>query len=136
MVPRAAFPGPEGKALYPVEADGWVSTGFPASVEAGLLRVLGPRPEVVSIGGHTASLASIEALYSDVPDAMAVTAVGKEDAVLGERLLLEAVPKPGGDLTASSLAAHAEAKGASPLAQTADAAVGDRRKGNRLAGAA
>jgi acyl-CoA synthetase (AMP-forming)/AMP-acid ligase II len=136
MVPRAAFPGPEGKAVYPVEAEGWVSTGFPASVEAGVVRVLGPRPDVVSMGGHTVSLAAIEASYSDVPDAMAVTAVAKEDAVLGERLLLEAVPKPGGDLTAASMAAHAEAKGVSPLAQATDAAVGDRRKGGRLAGAA
>jgi acyl-CoA synthetase (AMP-forming)/AMP-acid ligase II len=136
MVPRAAFAGPEGKALYPVEAEGWVSTGFPASVESGVVRVLGPRPDVVSMGGHTVSLAAIEASYSDLPDAMAVTAVAKEDAVLGERLVLEAVPKPGGDLTAASLAAHAEAKGVSPLAQTADAAVGDRRRGGRLAGAA
>jgi acyl-CoA synthetase (AMP-forming)/AMP-acid ligase II len=136
MVPRAAFPGPQGSALYPVEAEGWVSTGFPASVEAGRLRVLGPRAEILSIGGHSVSLAAIEDLYSDFPDAIAVTAAGKEDAVLGERLLLEALPKPGGDLTSASLAAHAEAKGASPLAQAADAAVGDRRKGSRLAGAA
>jgi acyl-CoA synthetase (AMP-forming)/AMP-acid ligase II len=136
MVPRTAYPGPQGNAVYPVDADGWVSTGFPASVEAGLLRLMGPRADIVSIGGHSMSLAAIDALYSDVPDAVAVTAVGKDDPVLGERLLLEAVPRPGGDLTAGSLAAHAEAKGASPLAQPGEAAVGDRRKGNRLAGAA
>jgi acyl-CoA synthetase (AMP-forming)/AMP-acid ligase II len=136
MIPHAAFPGPQGNAVYPVDAEGWVSTGFPASVEAGQLRLVGPRSDILSIGGHSMSLAAIDALYSDVPDAVAVTAVAKEDPVLGERLLLEAVPRPGGDVTAGSLAAHAEAKGASPLAQPAEAAVGDRRKGSRLAGAA
>ena len=136
MVPRGAFPGVEGAALYPVDAGGWVSTGFPAAVEDAGLRVLGPRSEIVSIGGHSVSISAVEALYSEGPGVLAVTAIAAEDAVLGERLSLEVVPKPGADLSAASLAVHAESKGASPLAKSGDPAVGDRRKGSRLAGAA
>jgi hypothetical protein len=136
MVPRAAFPGPDRGAGYPLAADGWVSTGFPATAEGGHARIGGPRRDVLSIGGHTLSLAALDSLYADVPGAMAVNAMAQADAILGQRLALEAMPEAGSDLTTVSLAMHAEKKSASPLAMTADAFIGDRRKSTRLAGAA
>ncbi|MDQ0468805.1 AMP-binding protein [Labrys wisconsinensis] len=136
MVPRAAFPGSERGAAYPLATDGWVSTGFPATADGGHARIEGPRRDVLTIGGHTLSLAALDSLYSDVPGAMAVNAVARPDTLLGQRLVLEAMPEAGSELTTVSLAMHAETKSASPLAMTADAFIGDRRKSARLAGAA
>jgi acyl-CoA synthetase (AMP-forming)/AMP-acid ligase II len=136
MVPRAKFPGTERGATYPVDQDGWVATGFPARMEGGLIHIEGPRQDVVSIGGHSIALAAVDSFYADAPGAMAVNAIAAQDAILGERLAMEAMPEPGAALSAAILATHAESKGMSPLAITLDASIGDRRKRSRLAGAA
>lgn len=136
MVPRATFPVAGRDGAPPPEASDWLATGFPAMVEGGRIRVLGPRAGTVAIGGQSLSVEAVEALYADMPGAIAVSAAAADDPVLGQRLVLEAVPKPGAEISAASLGVHVEAKGASPLAASADASVGDRRKGSRLAGAA
>lgn len=136
MVPRAGLPADQRGAPYPVDEDGWVATGYPAGIDNGTIAILGSRQDVLSIGGQSMALAAIDSVYADVPGAMAVNAIATPDLVLGERLTLEAVPETGASLSASILAAHAEAKGATPLAISADPSIGDRRKRTRLVGVA
>jgi non-ribosomal peptide synthetase component E (peptide arylation enzyme) len=133
-VPRAAFPGNDKGIAYPLESDDWIATGFPARVEGAALVVTGGRRDVASIGGETLALAAVEALYSDVDAALGVTARAVADPILGERLVLEAMPAHAGALDSLSLARHAEAKGASPLASKVEARIGDRRSGRSLDG--
>jgi acyl-CoA synthetase (AMP-forming)/AMP-acid ligase II len=136
MVPRTGLPGDDRGAPYPIDRDGWVSTGYPARIDGGFLAIAGPRQDVLSVGGQSIALAAIDSVYADVPGAMAVNATATPDPVLGERLTLEAVPETGASLSASLLAAHAEAKGATPLAVSSDPSIGDRRKRVRIAGVA
>ena len=119
-----------------LNAEGWVSTGYPVSLAGGAIILEGPRRDMVSIGGHSLALASVESLYGDVPGAISVNATAVPDRILGQRLTVEAMPQPGADLSAVSLVMHAEAKAVTPLAMTADALIGDRRRNTRLAGAA
>ena len=135
-VPRAAFPGSGSGDQLPISAEGWISTAFPAALVDGRLKLEGPRRDLVSIGGQSLALAAIESIYSDVPGAISVNATATTDRILGQRLVLEAMPQPGTDLSAVSLIMHAEEKAVTPLAATADALVGDRRRNARLAGAA
>jgi non-ribosomal peptide synthetase component E (peptide arylation enzyme) len=136
MVPRAPFPGGDRGIAYPLQADGFVTTGFPARVEDGLLKIIGSRQEVISMGGHCVSISGVERLYADMQGAMVVNAVAMPDPLLGERLALAAMPEPGATLSVASLAMHAEEKGATPLAISAETEIGDRRTGSRIAGAA
>jgi acyl-CoA synthetase (AMP-forming)/AMP-acid ligase II len=135
-IPRAAFPGNDLGDKLPINGEAWVSTGYPASLDGGSIVIDGPRRDLVSIGGQSLALAAIESIYGDVPGAISVNAAAVPDRILGQRLTVEAMPQPGAELTVVSLVMHAEGKSVTPLAMTADALVGDRRRNSRLAGAA
>lgn len=135
-VPQAAFPTKEDGAGLTIAADGWVSTGFPVSLAGGQLRFEGPRNDLVMIGGHGLALGTAETIYADVPGAISVNVSAVADPILGQRLQIEAMPQPGAELSAVSLIMHAEQKAVSPLAMTAEASVGERRRRSRLSGAA
>ncbi len=128
MTPQAPFPGQGQGAPYPVDANGFVSTGYPALQAGDLITATGPREDVVTFGGESWPIAALESIYGDVAGTLSVGVKAVQDPLLGQKLMLEAVPEPGKEISEVSLVLHAEAKGVSPLAQTSDAKIGDRRK--------
>jgi non-ribosomal peptide synthetase component E (peptide arylation enzyme) len=128
MTPQAPFPGQGQGAPYPVDANGFVSSGYPALQAGDLITATGPREDVITLGGESWPIAALESIYGDVAGTLSVGVKAVPDPLLGQRLVLEAVPEPGKDVSEVSLVLHAEAKGVSPLAQTSDAKIGDRRR--------
>lgn len=137
MTPQSGFPGDDrGGSRYPIGAGDWVATGYPASLDGDLIACAGTRRDVITLGGQSIAIAQTESLYADAPGFLSVGVRGEAHPILGEMLVLEAMPEDAANVSAVTLAMHAEEKQASPLKQSAEARIGDRRRVGALAGAA
>ena len=93
---------PEATAAAVV--DGWVRTGDLASVRSdGRLALAGRAGTLISRGGTKVSPLEVEAAYTEHPSVTAALCTGVPDEVLGERIHLLVVPRPGQDPSPADL---------------------------------
>ena len=84
--------------------DGWLRTGDMARLRDGeVVELAGRAKELISRGGNKISPLEVEQAFADHPDVAAVMATGVADAILGERIHLLAVRRPGCSLTEAAL---------------------------------
>ncbi|WP_109526101.1 class I adenylate-forming enzyme family protein [Nocardia aurea] len=92
-----------------VDGDGWLHTGdvFEIAGDAGqYLRYLDRAKDVIIRGGMNIAPAEIESLLSGHPKVADVACVGYPDEVLGERVCVFAVARPGEQITLDELVGH------------------------------
>jgi acyl-CoA synthetase len=95
-------------------AQGWFLTGDLGWVdEAGFLRIVGRKKDLIIRGGHNIYPAGIEALAMRHPAIDKVAAFPVADARLGERVCLAIVPRAGAALAPVDMLAHLDAEGLS-----------------------
>lgn len=91
--------------------DGWFRTGDMARVrEDGVVELAGRAKELISRGGNKVSPLELEQIFAAHPDVAAAMAAGAADPILGERIHVLVVPRPGRVMTEESLRAHAAAR--------------------------
>jgi long-chain acyl-CoA synthetase len=91
--------------------DGWFRTGDMARVrEGGVVELAGRAKELISRGGNKVSPLELEQIFAAHPDVAAAMAAGAADPILGERIHVLVVPRPGRVMTEESLRAHAAAR--------------------------
>jgi acyl-CoA synthetase (AMP-forming)/AMP-acid ligase II len=91
--------------------DGWFRTGDMARVrEGGVVELAGRAKELISRGGNKISPLELEQIFAAHPDVAAAMAAGAADPILGERIHVLVVPRPGRIMTEESLRAHAAAR--------------------------
>jgi long-chain acyl-CoA synthetase len=84
--------------------DGWFRTGDVARVRAGgVVELAGRAKELIARGGNKVSPLELEQVFSAHPDVAAAMAAGAADPILGERIHLLVVPRPGRIVTAQAL---------------------------------
>lgn len=98
------------------DAQGWFRTGdlFEIAGEGELARFyrfVGRSKEIIVRGGVNISPAEVDELLVGAPDVLEAATVGVPDAVLGERVAVAVVPKPGANPTVETVAAWLEGKG-------------------------
>jgi len=88
--------------------DGWFRTGdMSRAREGGVVELVGRAKELISRGGNKVSPLELEQVFAAHPDIAAAMAAGAADPILGERIHLLVVPRPGRDLTEQALREHA-----------------------------
>jgi len=81
-------------------ADGWYRSGdICRRTPEGNLIVEGRDKDMINRGGENISAEEVENLLYRIPEVSEVAAVAMPDPVLGERVCVYVVPKPGGNLT-------------------------------------
>jgi len=76
--------------------DGWLRTGDMARLRDGeVVELAGRAREIISRGGNKISPLEIEQAFAEHPDVAAAMATGVADPILGERIHLLVVPRPG-----------------------------------------
>lgn len=76
--------------------DGWLRTGDMARLRDGdVVELAGRAKEIISRGGNKVSPLEIEQAFAEHPDVAAAMATGVADPILGERIHLLVVPRPG-----------------------------------------
>jgi salicylate---CoA ligase len=81
-------------------AGGWYRSGdICRHTPEGNLIVEGRDKDMINRGGENISAEEVENLVYRIPEVSEVAAVAMPDPVLGERVCLYVVPRPGGDLT-------------------------------------
>ncbi|MEU5209943.1 class I adenylate-forming enzyme family protein [Streptomyces sp. NPDC020742] len=111
MTPLGYVGAPELNMRYRT-AEGWVRTGDLGVLDAdGTLRVVGRLKDIVIRGGANISPAEVEGELSSHPDVRDALCVGVPDPLMGERLVVCVVPRPGCKPILESLCAHLEAGG-------------------------
>ncbi len=91
--------------------DGWFRTGDMARVREGaVVELVGRAKELISRGGNKISPLELEQVFAAHPDVAAAMAAGAADAILGERIHLLVVPRPGRVLAEASLREHAASR--------------------------
>ncbi|MFD5552749.1 class I adenylate-forming enzyme family protein [Streptomyces sp. NPDC127068] len=106
MTPLCYVGSPELNARYRT-ADGWVRTGDLGFLdEQGVLHVVGRLKDVVIRGGANISPAEVERELHSHPQVRDVVCVGVPDPLMGERLAVCVVPRPGQHPTLDSLTDH------------------------------
>lgn len=76
--------------------DDWFRTGDLARVrDGGVVELAGRAKEIISRGGNKVSPLEIEQVFAAHPDVAAAMAAGVPDPILGERIHLLVVPRPG-----------------------------------------
>jgi acyl-CoA synthetase (AMP-forming)/AMP-acid ligase II len=85
-------------------ADGWFRTGDMARVrDHDVVELAGRAKELISRGGNKVSPLEIEQVFAAHPDVAAAMASGVADPILGERIHLLVVAKPGRTCSAAAL---------------------------------
>jgi acyl-CoA synthetase (AMP-forming)/AMP-acid ligase II len=85
-------------------ADGWFRTGDMARVrDEDVVELAGRTKELISRGGNKVSPLEIEQVFAAHPDVAAAMASGVADPILGERIHLLVVTKPGRTCSADAL---------------------------------
>jgi long-chain acyl-CoA synthetase len=85
-------------------ADGWFCTGDMARVrDRDVVELAGRAKELISRGGNKVSPLEIEQVFAAHPDVAAAMASGVADPILGERIHLLVVAKPGRTCSAAAL---------------------------------
>ena len=89
--------------------DGWFRTGDLGRVVDGeVVELMGRQKEVISRAGNKVTPSEIEQAICTHPDVAAAMAVGIPDPVLGERIHVLLVPRPGASLAIDALRRHLE----------------------------
>ena len=84
--------------------DGWLRTGDMARLRDGeVVELAGRAKELISRGGNKVSPLEIEQVFAEHPEVAAAMATGVADAILGERIHLLVVPRPGCSPTEAAL---------------------------------
>ncbi|MEU4535502.1 class I adenylate-forming enzyme family protein [Streptosporangium sp. NPDC023825] len=105
---------PGTAAADPFDEDGYLRTGdvFEIAGEQGqYLRYVDRARDLVIRGGMNIAPAELEALVSGHPAVAEVAVVGYADEVLGERVCVVLVPKPGQTVDLASVVEHLRGKG-------------------------
>ena len=91
--------------------DGWFRTGDIARQrDSGVVELAGRAKEQISRGGIKISPLELEQVFAAHPDVAAAMAAGAADPILGERIHLLVVPRPGRVLVEEALRAHAASR--------------------------
>ena len=90
--------------------DGWFRTGDMARVREGVVELTGRAKELISRGGNKISPLELEQVFAMHPDVAGAMASGAADPILGERIHVLVVPRPGRVLTPEALRAHAASR--------------------------
>jgi acyl-CoA synthetase (AMP-forming)/AMP-acid ligase II len=91
--------------------DGWLRTGDMARLRDGeVVELAGRAKELISRGGNKVSPLEIEQVFAEHPEVAAAMATGVADAILGERIHLLVVPRPGSSPTEAALRDFAAAR--------------------------
>jgi acyl-CoA synthetase len=95
--------------------DGWMLMGDIVDVDdAGILTVVGRVADIIIRGGKNVSAPEVEAEVATHPGVALVAAVPAPDPVVGERVAICVVPRPGwGELTLDDIADHLRSRGVS-----------------------
>jgi acyl-CoA synthetase len=95
--------------------DGWMLMGDIVEIDdSGVLRVVGRVADIIIRGGKNISASEVEADVATHPGVALVAAVPEPDPVLGERIALVVVPRPGWEaLGLEEVVEHLRARGAS-----------------------
>jgi long-chain acyl-CoA synthetase len=89
----------------------WFRTGDIARErERGVVELAGRAKELISRGGNKISPLELEQVIAAHPDVAGAMAAGAPDAILGERIHVLVVPRPGCTLTREALRAHAASR--------------------------
>jgi acyl-CoA synthetase len=96
-----------------VREDGWMLTGDVATLEDGVLRVIGRTADFIIRGGKNISGPAVEAAVSTHPAVALAAAVAMPDPVFGERVCVYAELRVDTTLTLEELVAHLSAAGVS-----------------------
>ena len=89
--------------------DGWFRTGdLGRLVDGEVVELMGRHKEVISRAGNKVTPSEIEQAICTHPDVAAAMAVGIPDPVLGERIHVLLVPRPGASLAIDALRRHLE----------------------------
>ncbi len=96
-----------------VREDGWMLTGDVATLEDGVLRVIGRTADFIIRGGKNISGPAVEAAVSTHPAVALAAAVAMPDPVFGERVCVYAELRAGATLSLEALVAHLAAAGVS-----------------------
>ncbi len=87
--------------------DGELHTGDLATVdEDGFIYIVDRIEHFIKTWGHRVASHDVEGVVIELPDLIAVAAVGMPDEAAGERVELLVVRRPGADLTADDIVAH------------------------------
>jgi len=91
--------------------DGWFRTGDLARVRAGaVVELVGRAKELISRGGNKIAPLELEQAFAAHPDVAAAMATGVADSILGERIHLLVVPRPGRQISEAALREHAASR--------------------------
>ncbi|MCG6874403.1 MAG: acyl--CoA ligase [Betaproteobacteria bacterium] len=91
--------------------DGWFRTGDMGRVrEGGVVELAGRAKELISRGGNKISPLELEQVFAAHPDVAAAMAAGAADPILGERIHVLVVPRPGRLVTQEALRQHATSR--------------------------
>ena len=93
--------------------DGWMLTGDVATLEDGVLRVIGRTADFIIRGGKNISGPAVEAAVSTHPAVALAAAVAMPDPVFGERVCVYAELRADATLSLEELVAHLAAAGVS-----------------------
>jgi acyl-CoA synthetase (AMP-forming)/AMP-acid ligase II len=89
----------------------WFRTGDIARERAGgVVELAGRAKELISRGGNKISPLELEQVFAAHPDVAGAMAAGAADPILGERIHVLVVPRPGRTLTQEALRAHAASR--------------------------
>jgi len=91
--------------------EGWFRTGDMGRAREGdVVALVGRAKELISRGGNKVSPLELEQVFAAHPDIAAAMAAGAADPILGERIHLLVVPRPGRALTEKALREHAASR--------------------------
>jgi acyl-CoA synthetase (AMP-forming)/AMP-acid ligase II len=89
----------------------WFRTGDIARErEDGVVELTGRAKELISRGGNKISPLELEQVFAAHPDVAGAMAAGAADPILGERIHVLVVPRPGRTLTQETLRLHAASR--------------------------
>ncbi|MCS6946756.1 MAG: fatty acid--CoA ligase family protein, partial [Steroidobacteraceae bacterium] len=113
----SGYIGPPEQTRAAFTEDGFYRTGDLFEIagdgaEAKFYRYVGRAKQIIARGGMKISPDELDHLLAGHPGIVEAATVGVPDEIMGERVCVVVVPKPGVEVTLSSVAAHLEERGA------------------------
>jgi len=75
--------------------DGWLHTGDVARIDDGFVRIVDRAKDMINRGGENVYSLEVENALAEHPDVLEVAAVGVPDPVMGEKVGVVVLPRPG-----------------------------------------